>query len=134
MPLDKFLESATGNLKIADAYVAVVHEVHVEIGVEHETFDLRGVDAGSPNDVFRHIDGADRQVFLVDPAVSFALVEQLAAAQRRRIVERGPVETPVQDRVARFLALGASLARQPDHKKTLAVNAGRLQKLDGRLD
>src|ERR1700691_5386660 len=57
-PLDKFLESATGNLKIADAHVAVVHEVHVEIDVEHETLDLRGIDAGSPNDVFRHIDGA----------------------------------------------------------------------------
>src|SRR5580704_711045 len=57
-PLDKFLESATGNLKIADAHVAVVHEVHVEIDVEHETFDLRGVDAGSPNDVFPHIEGA----------------------------------------------------------------------------
>ena len=84
MPLDKFLESATGNLKIADAHVAVVHEVHVEIDVEHETFDLGGVDAGSPDDVFGHVDGADRQVFLVDPAVSFALVEQLAATQRRR--------------------------------------------------
>src|SRR5580704_5209944 len=134
MPLDKFLESATGNFKIADAHVAVVYEVHVEIDVEHEAFDLRGVDVGSPNDVFRHIDGADRQISLLDPAVGFALAEQLAAAQRRRIIERGPVETPVQDHVARFLALGASLARQPDHKKSLAVNAGRLQKLDGRLD
>ena len=79
IPFDKFLECATGNLKIANAHVAVVYEVHVEIDVEHEIFDLRGVDAGSPNHVFRHIDGADRQVFLVDPAVSFALAEQLAA-------------------------------------------------------
>src|SRR5215472_2003389 len=75
MPLDKFLESAAGNLKIADTHVAVVHKVHVEIDVEHETFDLGGIDAGSPNNVFRHIDGTDRQVFLVDPTVSFALTK-----------------------------------------------------------
>ena len=48
MPLDKFLKSATGNLKIADAHVAVMHEIHVEIDVEHETFDLCGIDAREP--------------------------------------------------------------------------------------
>src|SRR5579863_10604893 len=72
MPLDKFLESATGNFKIADAHVAVMHEVHVEIDVEHETLNLCRVDTGSPNDVFRHVDRADRQVLLVDPALGLA--------------------------------------------------------------
>ena len=74
-PPYKFLECATGNLKIADAHVAVMHEVHVEIDVEHEAFDLRGVDAGRPNDVFPHIESAERQVSFIDPAVSFTLTE-----------------------------------------------------------
>ena len=72
MALDDFPEGLIGRVQIALTHVVIIDEIQVEIHFKHGLLDFLFVHARRGDDVIRHVDGADRQIFFVYPFLFFA--------------------------------------------------------------
>jgi hypothetical protein len=65
-------ERLVSRLQITLSQISGVNEVQIEVHSKNGLLDFVLVHARSGDHVFRHVDGADRQIFFLDPFIFFA--------------------------------------------------------------